>query len=89
MCRLLKLSLEQKCDIASRELDELREEVNKKCREKEKTLDNHKVMIEGGREGGREELHVHVYVDLKIKGERKGGRIGERRREEQEEKEEK
>ncbi|XP_003389251.1 PREDICTED: coiled-coil domain-containing protein 113-like [Amphimedon queenslandica] len=43
--KLLKLTLEQKCDIASRELDELREEVNKKCREKEKTLDNHRAMI--------------------------------------------
>lgn len=41
--RLLKLSLEQKCDVATRELDELRDELTKRGEEKEKVLDHHRV----------------------------------------------
>lgn len=35
--------MEQKCDIATRELDELREEMAKRREEKEKVLDHHRV----------------------------------------------
>ncbi|XP_078687929.1 cilia- and flagella-associated protein 263-like [Branchiostoma floridae x Branchiostoma belcheri] len=44
--RLLKLSAEQKCDIAQRELEELREDIDKFKEESEKVLDNHKAHIE-------------------------------------------
>ena len=43
LIRLLKLSLEQKCDVATRELDELRDELTKRGEEKEKVLDHHRV----------------------------------------------
>ena len=35
--------MEQKCDIATRELDELREELQRKKEESERAFDNHKV----------------------------------------------
>ena len=41
--RLLKLTTEQKCDIAQREHDELREEINKFKHETEKILDTYRV----------------------------------------------
>jgi hypothetical protein len=41
--RHLKLSAEQKCDIAQRELEELREDIQKLGDESEKILDNFKV----------------------------------------------
>ena len=41
--RILKLTVEQKCDIATRELDELREELQRKKAEMERGYDNHKV----------------------------------------------
>lgn len=41
--RILKLTVEQKCDIATRELDELREELQRKKAEMERSYDNHKV----------------------------------------------
>ena len=40
---MLKLTVEQKCDIATRELDELREELQRKKAEMERSHDNHKV----------------------------------------------
>ena len=42
-CRILKLTVEQKCDIATRELDELRDELQRKKDEEERALDNHRV----------------------------------------------
>ena len=42
-CRVLKLTVEQKCDIATRELDELREELQRKKDDSERAFDNHKV----------------------------------------------
>jgi len=39
----LKLTAEQKCDIALRELEELREDIQKLKDESEKILDNYKV----------------------------------------------
>ena len=41
--RILKLTVEQKCDIATRELDELRDELQRKKEEEERALDNHRV----------------------------------------------
>ena len=43
--RVLKLTVEQKCDIATRELDELREELQRKKNEFERTLDDLKVPL--------------------------------------------
>lgn len=43
MDRSLKLSAEQKCDIAQREIEELREEIEKLKEESEKVLDTYKV----------------------------------------------
>ena len=43
--RVLKLSAEQKCDIAQREIEEYREEIEKLREESEKVLDNFKVGI--------------------------------------------
>lgn len=43
--RILKLTVEQKCDIATRELDELREELQRKKDEMERSHDNHKVLV--------------------------------------------
>ena len=40
---MLKLTLEQKCVIAAREIDDLREEIEAKQIEREKQLDHHKV----------------------------------------------
>ena len=37
--------MEQKCDIATRELDELREELQRKKDEMERSHDNHKVLV--------------------------------------------
>ena len=37
--------MEQKCDIATRELDELREEVQRKKAEMERSHDTHKVTV--------------------------------------------
>ena len=41
----LKLSAEQKCDIATRELEELRESIEKMKEDAEKKLDNLRVRI--------------------------------------------
>ena len=41
--RTLELTVEQKCDIATRELDELREELQRKREESERAFDNHRV----------------------------------------------
>ena len=41
--RMLTLTVEQKCDIATRELDELREDRQRKRDESERALDNHRV----------------------------------------------
>jgi hypothetical protein len=43
LCRNLKLTAEQKCDIAQRELEELKEEIEKLKDESERILDNYKV----------------------------------------------
>ena len=43
--RVLKLTVEQKCDIATSELDELREEVQRKKAEMERSHDTHKVTV--------------------------------------------
>jgi len=43
---MLTLTVEQKCDIATRELDELREDRQKKRDESEKALDNHRVGLQ-------------------------------------------
>ena len=43
--RHLKLSAEQKCDIAQRELEELRDEIEKLKDESEKILDNYRVRV--------------------------------------------
>jgi len=40
---LMKLSVEQKCDIASKEVDILREEMARKDKEYEQLLDSYKV----------------------------------------------
>ena len=45
----LKLSSEQKCDIAQREIEELREEIEKLKEESEKVLDNFKVLKHYGK----------------------------------------
>ena len=42
---LLKLSVEQKCDIAAREVEILREEMARKDKEYEQLLDSYKVII--------------------------------------------
>ena len=42
---LLKLSVEQKCDIAAREVEILREEMARKDKEYEQLLDSYKVMM--------------------------------------------
>ena len=44
--RHLKLTAEQKCDIAQRELEELRDEIEKLKDESEKILDNFRVSQE-------------------------------------------
>ena len=41
----MKLSAEQKCDIATRELEELREEIERLKEESDKILDNYKVFF--------------------------------------------
>eukprot|EP00916_Digyalum_oweni_P020760 GHVL01034586.1.p1 GENE.GHVL01034586.1~~GHVL01034586.1.p1 ORF type:complete len:344 (+),score=37.71 GHVL01034586.1:3-1034(+) len=46
MDRSLKLSAEQKCDIAQREIEELREEIEKLKEESEKVLDTYKAIME-------------------------------------------
>ena len=46
LVRILKLTVEQKCDIATRELDELREELQRKKSDMERSYDNHKVRTE-------------------------------------------
>jgi len=46
MDRTLKLSAEQKCDIAQREIEELREEIEKLKEESEKVLDTYKAIME-------------------------------------------
>lgn len=43
--RHLKLTAEQKCDIAQRELEELRDEIEKLKDESEKILDNFRVSL--------------------------------------------
>lgn len=42
-CRLLHLSMDQKCNIATRELDELREEIQREQEEAEINYDNLRV----------------------------------------------
>nr|CAB3228139.1 coiled-coil domain-containing protein 113-like [Phallusia mammillata] len=44
--KLLRLSAEQKCDIAQRELEELREEIDKLKEEAERVLDNYRAGLE-------------------------------------------
>ncbi|XP_005090523.1 coiled-coil domain-containing protein 113 [Aplysia californica] len=44
--RSLKLTAEQKCDIAQREIEELREDIEKDKEESEKTLDHFKAIME-------------------------------------------
>jgi len=41
----MRLSGEQKCDIAQRELEELRDEIDKLKDEAERVLDNHRVSL--------------------------------------------
>ena len=53
LVRILKLTVEQKCDIATRELDELREELQRKKSDMERSYDNHKV---------RTEVHLYMFV---------------------------
>ena len=43
--RILTLTVEQKCDIATRELDELREDRQRKRDEAERAFDNHRVSL--------------------------------------------
>jgi hypothetical protein len=43
----LKLTAEQKCDIAQRELEELKEDIDKLKDESERILDNYKVYTYG------------------------------------------
>ena len=43
MDRTLKLSAEQKCDIAQREIEEYREEIEKLREDSEKVVDTYKV----------------------------------------------
>ena len=43
MDRTLRLSAEQKCDIAQREIEEFRDEINTLREESEKVVDNYKV----------------------------------------------
>ena len=45
--RNLKLTAEQKCDIAQRELEELKEDIDKLKDESERILDNYKVYTYG------------------------------------------
>ena len=42
--KLLRLTAEQKCDIAQRELEELRYEIDKLKDESERVLDNYRVL---------------------------------------------
>jgi hypothetical protein len=58
--RLLKLTAEQKCDIATRELDELNEEVERKREEWERHMDNHWAVIEEAKRR-EEEIKKHQY----------------------------
>ena len=51
--RHMKLTAEQKCDIAQRELEELRDEIEKLKDESEKILDNFRV---------GQQIHVHVLL---------------------------
>ncbi|XP_041375443.1 coiled-coil domain-containing protein 113-like [Gigantopelta aegis] len=44
--RLLKLTAEQKCDIAQREIEELRDEIERLNEESEKVLDTYKAIME-------------------------------------------
>ncbi|EDV25978.1 Coiled-coil domain-containing protein 113 [Trichoplax sp. H2] len=44
--RLSKLNAEQKCDIAAREIEELRDEIDKSKEDAEKVVDNHKAVME-------------------------------------------
>ena len=41
----MKLNAEQKCDIAQRELEELRDDIEKRRDESEKILDNFRVCV--------------------------------------------
>ena len=43
MCRMLRLTTEQKCDIATRELEELRDEIDRLQDECERVLDSYRV----------------------------------------------
>ena len=45
-CRSLKITVEQKCDIATRELDELREDQQRKRDEFERARDYHKAVVD-------------------------------------------
>ena len=56
--RHMKLTAEQKCDIAQRELEELRDEIEKLKDESEKILDNFRV---------GQQIHVHVLL-IKLSG---------------------
>ena len=69
LSRHLKLTAEQKCDIAQRELEELRDEIEKLKDESEKILDNFRVSdwIEIGDTKEKQEHQIklqHVIVCL-------------------------
>ena len=59
-CRLLKLTAEQKCDIATRELDELQEEMERKKEEWERQLDCHQAVVEETKQR-MDEIKKHQY----------------------------
>ena len=58
--RLQKLTAEQKCDIATRELDELHEEIERKKDDWEKQLDCHQAVIEEAKQR-MDEIKKHQY----------------------------
>lgn len=58
--RLQKLTAEQKCDIATRELDELHEEIERKKEDWEKQLDCHQAVVEEAKQR-MDEIKKHHY----------------------------
>ena len=60
VCRMLKLTAEQKCDIATRELDELHEEVERKREEWERLMASHWAVVEETRKR-TDEIKKHHY----------------------------
>ena len=57
--RTLRLTVEQKCNIATRELDELREDRQRKEEEFERSSDNHRV----GSYNRTVDVHLDIIVD--------------------------